>query len=63
MNTQLTATVSFTVIAPAECSEAQFEQWIKQEIGFVPSDHNNLLFAYNLGDAPKLENVKIKILK
>jgi len=62
----LTATVSFTVTAPIDCSEAQFEQWIKQEIGAIPTDRTNPLFAFNLGDTrngKRLENVKVKIVK
>lgn len=62
----LTATVSFTVTAPVDCSEFQFEQWILQEIGAIPTDRNNPLFAFYLNDTrtgKKLENVKVKILK
>ncbi len=61
-----TATVQFTVTAPVDCSDAQFEQWILQEIGAIPTDTKNPLFAFNLGETKngrKLENVKVKILK
>lgn len=58
----LTATVQFTVTAPIDCSETQFINWIKQEIGAIPTDRCNPLFAFNLGDN-QLKDVKVKICK
>lgn len=61
-----TATVQFTVTAPEDCSDKQFEQWILQEIGAIPTDRTNPLFAFYLGDTKngrKLENVKVKIVR
>lgn len=55
------AIVKFIVTAPENCSEKQFIEWVKGEIGAAPTNTKNPLFAYDLRG--NIKNVKIEMEK
>ena len=55
------AIVKFIVTAPEDCSEKQFIEWLKGEIGAAPTNTKNPLFAYDLRG--NIKNVKIEMEK
>lgn len=58
----MTATITFKIQCPEDCSETQFETWLKQELGFRALDLRNPLVAYNLAKQSKT-NLQIKLKK
>jgi hypothetical protein len=57
---RLTATITATIIAPADCSEIQFESWIMQEMGVIPTDTGNPLLFSDLNGNVKDLDIKVK---
>lgn len=53
------ARVIFEIEAPEDCSEKQFEEWLKAELGVIPTDIKHLLFIHDL--RCRTEKLKIEI--
>jgi hypothetical protein len=58
---KLTATITATITAPADCSELNFINWIMQEMGVIPTDTKNPLFFSDL--TGNVKNLEIKLIK
>ena len=56
---RLTATITATITAPADCSELDFVNWIMQEMGVMPTDTKNPLFFTSL--TGNVKNLDIKV--
>lgn len=57
---RLTATITATITAPADCSELNFVNWIKQEMGVIKTDTLNPLFYDSLTGNVKNLDIKVK---
>lgn len=57
---RLTATITATITAPADCSELDFVNWIMQEMGVMPTDTKNPLFFTSLNGNVKNLGIKVK---
>ncbi len=57
----LKAKVIFEIQAPQDCSEKQFEEWLKMELGAIPTDVKSPLFIHDL--RCRTEKLKIEIKK
>lgn len=55
------AIVKFIITAPKDCSEKQFIEWVKGEIGICLADTKNPLYVYGL--KKQVRNAKIEITK
>lgn len=55
----LKAKVIFEIQAPEDCSEKQFEQWLRMELGAIPTDPKHPLFIHDV--RCKTEKLKIEI--
>lgn len=53
------AKVIFEIEAPVDCSEKQFEEWLKMELGAIPTDTKHPLFIHDL--RCRTEKLKIEI--
>lgn len=53
------AKITFEIQAPQDCSEKQFVEWLKMELGVVPHSRFHPLFHHNLSG--KTKNLKIQI--
>lgn len=55
----LKAKVTFEITAPQDCSEKQFVEWLKMELGAIPTDIKSPLFIHDL--RCKTQKLKIEI--
>lgn len=55
----LKAKVIFEIEAPQDCSDKQFIEWLKMELGAIPTDTKSPLFIHDL--RCRTENLKIEI--
>lgn len=55
----LKAKVTFEITAPQDCSKKQFEEWLKMELGAIPTDIKSPLFIHDL--RCKTNKLKIEI--
>lgn len=53
----LKAKVTFEIESPQDCSEKQFEEWLKMELGAIPTDVRHPLFIHDL----RCKATKLKI--
>ncbi len=56
----LTAKVTFEIKAPEDCSDKQFLDWIKAELGVIPTDIKSPLFVYDLRCRTQKLKIEIK---